>query len=85
MKPVRTCVGCRQRATRADLLRVVASFQELIFDYLAIKPGRGAWIHPNADCIQKANERGAFARALRSKFQLTINSEQAETMMAKNG
>jgi predicted RNA-binding protein YlxR (DUF448 family) len=85
MNPVRTCVGCRQRANRADLLRVIASSNELVFDALAKQPGRGAWIHSNADCIQKANDRGAFARALRSKFQLTINLEQAETMMAKNG
>jgi predicted RNA-binding protein YlxR (DUF448 family) len=85
MKPVRTCVGCRQRADRTDLLRVIAGSEELIFDALANKPGRGAWIHPSSDCLQKASERGAFARALRLKTGLTLTQEQAETMMAKNG
>jgi predicted RNA-binding protein YlxR (DUF448 family) len=84
MKPVRTCVGCRQRANRADLLRIVADSSELVFDEKASKPGRGAWIHPSSDCLQKATERGAFARALRLKTPLTLNQEQAETMMAKN-
>ena len=84
MKPVRTCVGCRQRANRSDLLRIVATSAELVFDEKASKPGRGAWIHASAECLQKANERGAFARALRLKMQLTLNKEQAETMMAKN-
>lgn len=84
MNPVRTCVGCRQRANRADLLRIVLDSAELVIDADATKPGRGAWIHPSSDCLQKANERGAFARALRSKAQLTLHKEQAETMMAKN-
>lgn len=84
MNPVRTCVGCRQRANRADLLRIVATPTELVFDEKASKPGRGAWIHASADCFQKATDRGAFARALRLKMQLTLNQEQAETMMAKN-
>jgi predicted RNA-binding protein YlxR (DUF448 family) len=85
MNPVRTCVGCRQRSNRADLLRIVIDSNELVFDEKASKPGRGAWIHPSSDCLQKANERGAFARALRTKAPLTLNKEQAETMMAKNG
>jgi predicted RNA-binding protein YlxR (DUF448 family) len=85
MRPVRTCVGCRQRANRTDLLRIVADSNQLEIDFSAVKPGRGAWIHPSSDCIQRANERGAFARALRFRGSLTINQEQAETMMAKNG
>jgi predicted RNA-binding protein YlxR (DUF448 family) len=85
MRPVRTCVGCRQRSNRSDLLRIVANSNELIIDFLAVLPGRGAWIHPSSDCIQKANERGAIARALRFSGSLTINQEQAEKMMAKNG
>jgi predicted RNA-binding protein YlxR (DUF448 family) len=85
MRPVRTCVGCRQRSNRSDLLRIVANSTELIIDFLAVLPGRGAWIHPSSDCIQKANERGAIARALRFRGSLTINQEQAEKMMAKNG
>ncbi|WP_245812123.1 DUF448 domain-containing protein [Actinophytocola xinjiangensis] len=27
--------------------------------------GRGAWIHPDASCLDKAERRRAFARALR--------------------
>lgn len=28
-------------------------------------PGRGAWIHPSAACLEQAERRRAFGRALR--------------------
>ncbi|GGB40346.1 hypothetical protein GCM10011492_33940 [Flexivirga endophytica] len=28
-------------------------------------PGRGAWLHPRPDCLDKADQRRAFPRALR--------------------
>ncbi|MEJ1921437.1 YlxR family protein [Microbacterium sp. KHB019] len=65
MDPVRTCVGCRMRASRSALLRVVASPDALIFDDRAVMPGRGAWVHPTRECLENAVRRRAFARALR--------------------
>jgi predicted RNA-binding protein YlxR (DUF448 family) len=29
------------------------------------RPGRGAWLHPNPECLQLALRRRAFERALR--------------------
>ncbi|MGO1769876.1 MAG: YlxR family protein [Microbacterium sp.] len=65
MEPVRTCVGCRARAARASLLRVVSIDSALIPDETGSKPGRGAWVHPARRCVQTALTRRAFARALR--------------------
>ena len=65
MDPVRTCVACRQRASRTDLLRVVLSENQLIVDDRAVHPGRGAWVHPSIKCFEQAVTRSAFARALR--------------------
>ena len=65
MEPVRTCVGCRARASRSDLLRVVAQDGALVIDERAVLPGRGAWVHPGPECLDKALRRRAFARALR--------------------
>ncbi|GAA4814195.1 hypothetical protein GCM10023200_59860 [Actinomycetospora chlora] len=28
-------------------------------------PGRGAWLHPDPDCLHRAERRSAFPRALR--------------------
>jgi len=85
----RTCVGCRQRSQRADLLRVVSKSSVLAFDPHKTMPGRGAWIHPSSDCLTLAIQRNAFGRALKLSNQidtsgLVITKEQAETMLAKN-
>ncbi|MFD5225158.1 YlxR family protein [Microbacterium sp. NPDC058342] len=65
MEPVRTCVGCRDRASRSALIRVVQHNGELVFDERAVMPGRGAWLHPARECLDAALRRRAFARALR--------------------
>ncbi|MEO6309479.1 MAG: YlxR family protein [Leifsonia sp.] len=65
MEAVRTCIGCRSRAPRSSLLRVVARESELVADKSATLPGRGAWLHPSITCFQAAVKRHAFGRALR--------------------
>jgi predicted RNA-binding protein YlxR (DUF448 family) len=64
-EPVRTCVGCRTRAAASGLLRVVAANGILIPDPRRRHPGRGAWLHPNRECLRLAERRRAFPRALR--------------------
>jgi uncharacterized protein len=66
MEPVRTCVGCRTRAPRSALLRVVARGSDLVPDPRAAMPGRGAWLHPTPECVETAIRRRAFVRALRA-------------------
>ncbi len=89
MEPVRTCVGCRQRASRTDLIRVVCIQQQLKPDALGSLPGRGAWLHASSNCLTTALDRKAFGRALKSPQQLDASAlitfiEQAETMLATN-
>ncbi|RJQ76098.1 YlxR family protein [Amycolatopsis panacis] len=63
--PVRTCVGCRQRALIGELLRVVAVDGRLVVDGGRRLPGRGAWLHPGPGCLARAERKRAFPRALR--------------------
>lgn len=94
-EPVRTCVGCRQRALAADLLRVVARETEsggfvLVPDLERRLPGRGAWLHPDPRCLSEAGRRRAFGRALRVSGsldsseldRLTETAEMSETSRA---
>ena len=66
-EPVRTCIGCRERGTRATLVRAVfdAGRDAVVWDVDKRLPGRGAWLHEDPDCFAKAVRRKAFARALR--------------------
>ncbi|WP_207801691.1 YlxR family protein [Mycobacterium uberis] len=68
--PVRACVGCRKRELAVELLRVVAmstgnGSYAVIVDPASSLPGRGAWLHPDMQCVQQATRRRAFTRALR--------------------
>ena len=68
--PVRTCVGCRKRELAVELLRVVAvnggnGNCAVTVDSAGNLPGRGAWLHPDPQCLDAAIRRRAFGRALR--------------------
>ncbi|MFF2519794.1 YlxR family protein [Streptomyces sp. NPDC058086] len=64
--PERTCVGCRERAAKTDLLRIVAIEGECVPDHRGTLPGRGAYVHPALVCFDLAVRRRAFPRALRA-------------------
>ena len=74
--PVRTCVGCRVRAAKADLLRVVAAGGVLAPDPFGRLPGRGASVHPDPACVALAERRRAFPRALRLAGPLDATAVQ---------
>jgi uncharacterized protein len=68
------CVGCRGRDDRSRLLRVVLEpddmepddpFMVLVPDPSRRLPGRGASLHLAPGCLDLAERRRAFARALR--------------------
>ncbi|RSS81703.1 YlxR family protein [Streptomyces sp. WAC06614] len=63
--PERTCVGCRERAAKSDLLRIVAVEGACVPDRRGTLPGRGAYVHPAVVCLDQAVRRRAFSRALR--------------------
>ncbi|PWN04004.1 DUF448 domain-containing protein [Nocardioides silvaticus] len=68
--PVRTCIGCRERAAKRELLRVIAGSDAhgrpvVVPDPDATAPGRGAHLHPTPGCYDLAVRRKAFSRALR--------------------
>ena len=69
VQAVRTCVGCRERAAKHELLRVVATERggslEVVPDASGRAPGRGAHLHPTPDCLALALRRRSFPRALR--------------------
>ncbi|WP_127355990.1 YlxR family protein [Actinacidiphila soli] len=68
--PERTCIGCRERAAKKDLLRVVVVGDELVPDDRGTLPGRGAYVHPATICLDLAVRRRAFPRALRVRGTL---------------
>ncbi|MEU6758666.1 YlxR family protein [Streptomyces sp. NPDC046685] len=80
--PERTCVGCRERAAKSDLLRIVAIEDECVPDPRGTLPGRGAYVHPAVVCLDQAVRRRAFPRALRSAGALDTAALRAALAVA---
>lgn len=67
--PMRQCLGCREMKPKPELLRVVRSPEgEVSLDTRGKKPGRGAYVCPNADCLKKAIKTRALSRALETEI-----------------
>jgi predicted RNA-binding protein YlxR (DUF448 family) len=74
-------VGCRECAAKTTLLRVVAVWVEaqavLTPDPAGRLPGRGANVHFDPVCIDLAEKRRAFPRALRLAGPLDVTPVRA--------
>ena len=58
--PQRQCVGCREMKDKRALIRAVKSPQgEVSLDFTGKKPGRGAYVCPNSECLKRARKSRA--------------------------
>jgi predicted RNA-binding protein YlxR (DUF448 family) len=69
---MRTCVGCKERAVKSSMLRLVAVGDVIQPDPQARFPGRGAYLHPSSACLELARRRRSFPRALRTAGSLSF-------------
>ena len=61
--PARQCIGCMTSRPKKELVRVVrAPSGEISIDLVGKKPGRGAYLCPNPDCLTKAKKKKALER-----------------------
>ena len=70
--PMRMCLGCGEMKPKKELVRVVRSKEgEISLDLTGKKPGRGAYICRDAECLKKARK----ARKLEKSFSCRIEDE----------
>jgi predicted RNA-binding protein YlxR (DUF448 family) len=65
--PERTCVACRTKRDKGQLVRIVVSAEGVEVDSTKTAPGRGAYVCDNDICLRTATQKGTLARALRRK------------------
>lgn len=69
----RTCVGCRSAADASELLRLVLGPDgSVVADPRGGAVGRGAWVHPTAECVRAAVPRG-LSHTLRTAVTTTAD------------
>ncbi|WP_276619046.1 RNase P modulator RnpM [Syntrophomonas wolfei] len=64
-QPQRMCVGCREMKNKRELVRIVRSPQgDIDLDTTGKKPGRGAYICPEPECLKQAIKGKRLQKAL---------------------
>ena len=81
--PQRQCVGCRERKEKRELIRVVRSPEGGIsLDFKGKKPGRGAYLCPNSDCLTKAKKKKALERCFEQPVPAEVYDALARQLAA---
>ena len=78
--PQRQCVRCRTMKDKKALVRIVKTPEgEICVDATGKKSGRGAYICPDAQCLQKARK----SRALERAFETAIGEDIYAALQAQ--
>ena len=79
--PMRMCVGCREMKPKKELLRAVRSPEgDVGLDPTGKKPGRGAYVCFNAECLKRALKQKQLDHALDARLDEAANLQLTETM-----
>ena len=79
--PMRMCVGCREMKPKKELIRAVRSPEGTVsLDQTGKKPGRGAYVCFNAECLRRALKQKQLDRALEAHLDDAAIQELTDTM-----
>jgi predicted RNA-binding protein YlxR (DUF448 family) len=78
--PLRSCIACRERYPKRELIRVVCSPEgTLEIDPKGKRPGRGAYLCRNRQCWEQALRPGRLSQALKCR----VSAEDVATLKTR--
>ncbi len=80
--PLRQCIGCGEMKGKKEMLRVLRTEdQGIILDNTGRKNGRGAYICPNPECMERARKSRGLDRA----FKMSVPDEIYDSLIKEIG
>lgn len=80
--PQRTCLGCKSVKPKKELVRIVRTPDgEVVVDPTGKKPGRGAYICPGSQCLEKAFKGALLVQALEIEITTEIKDNLKATLL----
>ena len=74
--PQRTCIGCREKKDKKELIRIVKDKEgNITLDRTGRANGRGAYICDNIQCLEKAIKTKALARTFEMEIEENVYNE----------
>ena len=75
--PVRRCVGCQEMKGKKEMIRVIRTPEvDFLLDATGKKNGRGAYLCPSRECLDKARKNKGLERS----FKQAIPKEVYEAL-----
>jgi len=84
--PERMCSGCGEHRPKRELIRVVRSPEgEISLDLTGRKNGRGAYLCPRAECLQKARRARRIERSLGCPIPDEVYDDMEKELRQREG
>ena len=79
--PMRQCIGCSEMKPKKEMIRVIKTAEEeIILDTTGRKNGRGAYICPNLECLNKVIKSKRLERSLETAISQEIYESLKEQL-----
>lgn len=84
--PLRKCTGCGEMKPKSELVRVVKSPDgDLSLDFTGKKPGRGAYLCTDANCLAAARKARRLEKAFACRIPDTLYEALEELQTHADG
>ena len=79
--PMRKCVGYQEMKAKKEMIRIVRTEeQEFLLDATGRKNGRGAYICPSSECLEKAIKNRGLERSFKQAIPKEVYDELCKEM-----
>lgn len=83
--PMRKCTGCQEMKNKKELIRVVRNDAgEFSLDVTGKKPGRGAYVCKNIECLEKACKNKGLERSFKTAVPKDLYEELKNQLEESN-
>lgn len=80
--PLRKCIGCGEMIAKKEMLRIVKTKDnDILLDATGKLNGRGAYIHCNKECFEKAVKSKGLERSFKMSIQSEVYNELSKELM----
>ena len=79
--PMRKCVGCGEMKNKKEMIRVLKTpEEEFVLDASGKKNGRGAYLCPSGECLERAIKCKGLERSFKQAIPSEVYDELKEEM-----
>lgn len=80
--PMRVCAGCQEQKSKKEMIRVVRTPEGAVeIDKTSKKSGRGVYLCPNSECLEKAYKEHRLERSLKTKVSSEIYEQLRKELL----